>query len=1123
MTIAGTLIYDVEINISELSRGQRDINNRLTGVENSFNQLGTAVSRVAASIGAALSVRQILAYSEAWKEVNNKLANSVRDGERVIDVTNRVFEISQDTKSSLAATATLYSRLERSTRGIVTSTDELIDLTTTINKGLMVSGATAEEAARVQVQLSQAFDSGVIRGEEFNAVSENGGRIMMALSDSLGVSIGELRKMAAEGKLTSDVLKRGILMQSKAIAEEASKYVETFGQSLNKATNNVIRFVGESTTIYSTVAAAGSAMITLSENLDHVSTAVIAVSALIGARMSGALVMAASAKIKAAAAAGVLARAELATATAAQFAANTIVRRTTADRAAALSAVALAQAEYNVARGSAAEALALDNLNAKKSIAIAVSANLVVAERALAAATTATAAAARSASVAWGVAKGALALVGGPTGVAVLAAAGLYAYFTSTREATKASFEFADSLRDVITNLDKMSTKQVAAESAKASQAIRTQSEAIEDQRKKIQSMTESLGLAKVAMRGLGESGSRLDRIRDATEQIAIESAKLEKMESQRIETQKGLESMQSKLNESLNKGAESIKKDGESADAAAGSIDNLTGSLNAATDAKNKLNGTGKIELPTPKVDEILAGLRQENKFLSIKDERLRAVAKASAEAQSAGAKVGSESLKLIELEAGKQYDLQKARDSAKDSTKSATREESKATTENKNRMDQLQKLREETELLTLTEQRRYKEAAIKGAVQELGGEATPDQIRQAELLAGQEFDIKQRINDRKAASDANYYEAAKLKRQDDLDQVDRNLKNGIIKFEQAQAQKAAIAANYQKTIAEATAENAVTPQQEMAGMVDPVQALANENAKKLALIQQFEAKKTITENQAAALRNAALTQYEAQRKAAIYEQWKAQSDVNLLLANTFESLQSTASNALTGIITGTTTAGDAMRGLASTALNSLINGFVTMGVEWVKSAIMGSTAQVAATATATTAAVAGTATTTAASTAAAATTVAAWTPAAIVASIGSFGGAAAVGLGAVVAALAMGSIGKRRNGGSVQSGNMYQVGEGGAPEIYQAKGKQYMIPGDNGKVISNKDISGGSGVVINLNVQNYAQANIDHHSTKNSDGSVTIDMIVSDINNGGKIGQAISYSHDAPRRARG
>ncbi|HCQ8159991.1 TPA: tail protein (tape measure), partial [Escherichia coli] len=189
---------------------------------------------------------------------------------------------------------------------------------------------------------------------------------------------------------------------------------------------------------------------------------------------------------------------------------------------------------------------------------------------------------------------------------------------------------------------------------------------------------------------------------------------------------------------------------------------------------------------------------------------------------------------------------------------------------------------------------------------------------------------------------------------------------------------------------------------------------------------------------------------QYRQQRIDAMWQEWQQQSLGAQLFGTALDSAMSTASNSITGLLTGTMSVQDAMRSLGSTVLNSLVNSFVEMGVQWVKSAVMGQTAQVAATATTTAAQTAGLATTTAASTAAAATTTAAWTPAAIVASIGSFGGAAAIGVGAVLGALAMGIAGKRKNGGHVSAGSMYEVGENGLPEIFQASnGRQYMIPG--------------------------------------------------------------------------
>ena len=277
----------------------------------------------------------------------------------------------------------------------------------------------------------------------------------------------------------------------------------------------------------------------------------------------------------------------------------------------------------------------------------------------------------------------------------------------------------------------------------------------------------------------------------------------------------------------------------------------------------------------------------------------------------------------------------------------------------------------------------------------------------------------------------------------------------------------------------------------------------------------------------EAEAARAAIEQQYRDQRNAAMWEEWSQQNLATQAASAAFEAFGNNASNALTGIITGSMSASEALQSIGSTVLNSVVNTFVQMGMEWVKAAVTGSSAQIAATAATTSAAVAGTATTTAASVSSAAATTAAWTPAAIVASIGSFGGAAAIGIGAVIAAMAMagGIAGKRKNGGPVSAGSMYQVGEGGMPEIYQASnGSQYMIPGDNGKVISNKQMNAGSGsgaVPITLNVQNYTGATVDAQATQDGNG-VTIDMIVADINNGGRVSQAIQLNHQAPRKAR-
>ncbi len=306
--------------------------------------------------------------------------------------------------------------------------------------------------------------------------------------------------------------------------------------------------------------------------------------------------------------------------------------------------------------------------------------------------------------------------------------------------------------------------------------------------------------------------------------------------------------------------------------------------------------------------------------------------------------------------------------------------------------------------------------------------------------------------------------------------------------------------------------------------GKTSKTAGLDSQYQKDIADIQQYAQLYPQKIGEAEAARAAIEQQYRDQRNAAMWEEWAQQNAATQAAAAAFDSLGSVASNALTGIVTGSMSASDAMRSIGMTVLNSVVNSFVQMGIEWVKSAIMGQAAQTAAIGTVTAVQTAAVATQTATSTAAAATTAAAWTPAAILSSIASMGTAAAIGLGAVAGVIGANLLGKRKNGGPVTAGGMYQVGEGGMPEIYQAStGKQYMIPGDNGKVISNKDMTAGGGGGVILNINNYSSASVDAQATQGSDGTWTIDAFIADMNNGGPASQAITSNMNVKRTPRG
>ncbi|MEB2379946.1 tape measure protein [Enterobacter sp. R-1.6.2] len=1153
---AGTIVYEVDMDTAGILQGRRDIDAALNGLNGSMGRLEAGLNRterslssiegamssltgVAKALIAALSVQQVGAYAQAWQDLSNKLANAVRDSvppfETLADVTERVFDISQKTRSGLDATATLYARLERSTRSYGVSVEDITRLTTIINQGFVVSGATAEEASNAIIQLAQGLASGALRGDEFNSVNEQGNRLMIALADSMNVSIGALRNMAAEGKLTTDVIVNGLLSQGDKIGQEFAKTTATISQSLEIANNNITKFFGENATVKTGVKIFSDSVISLSENLDVLSATLTIVAGVMGARYVGALTMATSAKIADIAASRQQVVADNQTAQAALVAANSVQRKALADKEAALSSLALAQAEYNVAKGSAAEMLAMDALVAAKTRATTASIALAEAETAQAAASARAATAARAASIGIGMARGALALIGGPAGAAMLAAGAIFYFWQKAQQAKEEAIAFADGLDKLNAAMNAMSNTQLRGAIADANNSIRAQKEAVADLQSEVDSLRDRYQNFTPAAQKVAESmGQGTDFARQQAE-VSDELAR----------KTRDLEAAKDKLSRTEETASEATRTLTNNMLTAMGvhdqliekswSLEQVQGAVAKAfgetADEINRANQAGKsfdpkalqISPATKEGDKVIATLEEQNELLKIQDERERAIAKARM--QAAKVTDNQNQISAAGRLAAENYDLEKSEEARKKAQQESEQQGKKSASSAESVAQKLANLKQQSELAADSTNKLSREQAILNAQQSLGKGATKEQIALAGQYAAKKWDTANAIKAEAAAQKLLPESRENATYKQDVEDLNTALAAKKISQEQYNQTSERLAATHQANLAKIQSEQAVTPQQDAVGSVDPVQQLANENARKLALIQAFEQQGLVTHQNALMLRANADKSYEQARIAAQWEMWRNQSIGNEMLAASFDSLAGNASNAFTGILTGSMSAQEAMQSLASNALNSLINGFVQMGVEWVKSAITGSAAQIAATTATTSAAVAGTATTTAASVSSAAATTAAWTPAAIVASIGSFGGAAAIGIGAVIAAMAMagGIAGKRKNGGPVSAGSMYQVGEGGMPEIYQASnGSQYMIPGDNGKVISNKDLTngGGGGVVVNIN--NYTSSSVDAQATPDGNGGWTVDAFVYDLDNGGPASQAIQRNHQAPRKAR-
>lgn len=425
------------------------------------------------------------------------------------------------------------------------------------------------------------------------------------------------------------------------------------------------------------------------------------------------------------------------------------------------------------------------------------------------------------------------------------------------------------------------------------------------------------------------------------------------------------------------------------------------------------------------------------------------------------------------------------------------------------------LANLKQQSELAAESTNNLSREQAILNAQQSLGKGATKEQIALAGQYAATKWDTANALKAQAAAEKLLPEARENASYKQDVQDLNTALAAKKISQEQFNQTSERLEATHQANLAKIRAQQAVTPQQEAVAQVDPVQQLANQHAQQLALIQQFEQQGLLAHQNALALKNAADTQYEQQRTAAQWELLSQQSLGYSMLTSAVDAFSGNASNALTGLITGTMSAQDAMRSLGNTMLNSVVNALVQVGVEALKNFIIGQTLGAASTA---------------ASVGMATTTAAAWAPAAALASLASFGANSAPAMAGIASTVGLAQglalAGARYNGGPVSAGSMYQVGERGKPEIYQAStGKQYMIPGDNGKVISNKDMTAGGGgiqVSVIFNDMSSGQHMYDARATQTGN-TLTVEAFVADMNNGGVMSQAITGNTTAKRTPRG
>jgi len=217
-------------------------------VEGSFQRMSrTAVllTRVMTGLVVAFVSREFVRSADTFTLINARLRLVTDGADNLATVQERLFETAQNTRTSFESVAELYARVARSSGELGRSQEELLEFTELTSQSLIVSGASATEAGAGLIQLSQGLAAGALRGDELRSVLEQLPGLARAIADGLGITIGQLRDLGAEGQLSANAVIGAVLSQGDVIREQFGQMERTVGQAFTQLQNDLLVTIGK--------------------------------------------------------------------------------------------------------------------------------------------------------------------------------------------------------------------------------------------------------------------------------------------------------------------------------------------------------------------------------------------------------------------------------------------------------------------------------------------------------------------------------------------------------------------------------------------------------------------------------------------------------------------------------------------------------------------------------------------------------------------------------------------------------------------------------------------------------------------------------------------------------------
>lgn len=269
------------------NRSLQQLNTAAEGSVAPINKLSSAIGgislvpftrQIAALTGLALGTRELIQYADTWARVQNRLRLVTQDTADLADTTQTVFQIAQQNRQAFDVVAESYTRLAQAAESAGIQGDRLANIMDLITKTVRISGTSSQETRNALIQLAQGFASGQLRGDEFRSVAEQLPALLREMAKAMGLTIGQLRALAFEGGLTTDVLVDAIEKQGDSIRRQAELIIPTLSESFIVAGNSLTRFIGTLTESTGLISGATSIIITTANAFDFLSATIQAVS-----------------------------------------------------------------------------------------------------------------------------------------------------------------------------------------------------------------------------------------------------------------------------------------------------------------------------------------------------------------------------------------------------------------------------------------------------------------------------------------------------------------------------------------------------------------------------------------------------------------------------------------------------------------------------------------------------------------------------------------------------------------------------------------------------------------------------------------------------------------------------